>query len=117
LSIGSVIGGASIALVTVVAWFVAWVTAWRRKEVVRPLFLCVPLVAMLGQMHFGIQYPIDIVGPIKGVYMQFASPSLYALFGLAVAWLWKRPWARPLSVVQLIALAAVSAYTIYCRLV
>ena len=114
-SIASSIGGASIALATAVAWAVALVSTWKRKEMVRPLFLFMPLVAVLGQLHFGVQYPVDIVGPIKGVYMQFASAPLYALFGLAVAWLWERAWLRPLAIVELAALGAVAAYTIYCR--
>jgi hypothetical protein len=117
LSIASAVGGAAIALVTTAAWVVAFVTTLRRKEVVRPLFLFMPLVAVLGQLHFGIQYPVDLVGPIKGLYMQFASAPLYALFGLAVAWLWNRPRWRPLAMLELAALGGVAAYTIYCRVV
>jgi hypothetical protein len=116
-SIASAIGGATIALATAVAWIVAFLTTWKRKEVVRPLFLFMPLIAVMGQMHFGVKYPVDLVGPIKGIYMQFASTPLYALFGLAVAWLWKRPWLRPLAMLELAALGAVAAYTIYCRVV
>jgi hypothetical protein len=115
LSVASAGGGAAIALATTVAWFSAFATTWRRKEVVRPLFLIMPLVAVVGQLHFGVKYPVDLVGPIKGLYMQFASPALYALFGLAVAWLWKKPWLRPLAMVELAALGAVAAYTVYCR--
>jgi len=115
LSVASAIGGAAIAFVTVAAWIGAFATTWRRKEVVRTVFLFVPLVAVVGQLHFGVKYPIDIVGPIKGIYMQFASAPLYALFGLGVAWLWKRPWVRPLAILELAALGAVAIYTIYCR--
>jgi len=38
-------------------------------------------------------------------------PPLYALFGVAVAWLWRRPRWRALAVVEMGALAVVAAYS------
>jgi hypothetical protein len=109
-------GGLVIALVTVAAWLaVAW-QALRRRRPDWQLFLAVPLLTLLAQLHFAWQYPFEFLGVVKGIYLQYGAPPLYALFGLGVAWLWRRPVGRPLAVVALASLGLVAGYTVYCRL-
>jgi 4-amino-4-deoxy-L-arabinose transferase-like glycosyltransferase len=109
-------GGLVIALVTVAAWLaVAW-QALRRRRADWQLFLAVPLLTLLAQLHFAWKYPFESLGVVKGVYLQYGAPPLYALFGLGVAWLWRRPIGRPFAVVALASLGLVASYTVYCRL-
>ena len=116
LSCLSVIGGTVMALLTVLAWLAAARWLWRRPRDPRPVLLLVALLALLGQMHFATKYPNDDFGPIKGAYMQFVAPILCGLFGLAVAWMWRRVWARAGAVVALAALLLVFVYSADCRL-
>ncbi len=112
----SVAGGAMIALTTAIAWLCVVRGLWRRRDLPRLLLLTAPLLALLGQIHGVVVYPFDYQGPIKGMYMQFASAPLFALFGLSVSWLTSRRATLPLAVVEGLALAAVAAYTIYARM-
>ena len=75
----------------------------------------VPLLVVVGQLHYATAYPFDFQGVVKGVYAHCGSPPLYAAFGLAVAWLWQRRRLRPFALANLAALAAVASYTFYCR--
>ena len=113
LSCLSVIGGTLISALTVLAWFGAlrWMRA--RPQDPRAVLLFLPLVALLGQIHFAIKYPNDNFGPIKGAYLQFVTPILSALFGLAVAWMWRRRAAG--AVAALVALLMVVVYIADCR--
>jgi hypothetical protein len=118
----SVMGGTLIALVTVVAWFGAARVLWRRRDDGEPdprfVLLVVPVLALLGLMHFVTKYPNDNLGPIKGAYLQFAAPVMCALFGLGVSWMWERRARRRWRVAALTALGAlalVAAYTIHAR--
>ena len=90
----SVTAGTLIALVTVIAWFAAVRALWRRREDGEPdprfALLLAPLGALIGQIHFATKYPNDNFGPIKGAYLQFVAPVLCALFGVGVAWMWRR---------------------------
>jgi hypothetical protein len=116
LSRYSVMGGTLIALLTLVAWFgaVAWLR--RRPSDPRSVLLVIPLLALLGQMHFATKYPNDDFGPIKGAYMQFVAPILCGLFGLAVSWMWRRVWARAGAIAAFAALLLVFVYSVDCRL-
>jgi len=116
LSRFSVMGGTVIALLTLLAWFGAAKGLWRRPSDPRLVLLLIPLLALLGQMHFATKYPNDDFGPIKGAYMQFVAPILCGLFGLAVAWMWRRIWARAGAVVAFAALLLVFVYSADCRL-
>lgn len=120
LSIGA---GTIIALITVIAWFAAARVLWRRREDGAPdprfALLLAPFGALIGQLHFATKYPNDNFGPIKGAYLQFVAPVLCALFGAAVAWMWRRRAAVRWRVAALIALGAVAlvaAYSINARL-
>lgn len=112
----SAMGGALIALTTVVAWVIGAARVIRARDAARLLLCIAPGFALLGQLHFAVRYPVDTQGPTKGLYMQFASAPLLAIFGLAVAWLAGKRWTRPLLVLEALAVAAVAAYTIYARL-
>ena len=116
LSCLSVIGGTVIALLTLLAWFGAARALRRRPADPRVVLLIVPLLALLGQLHFATKYPDDDFGPIKGAYLQFVAPILCGLFGLAVAWMWRRVRARAGAVAALAALLLVLVYTVDCRL-
>jgi hypothetical protein len=117
----SVVGGTLIALVTMIAWFAAARRLWRRRDDGEPdprfALLLAPLVGLLGQLHFAIKYPNDNFGPIKGAYLQFIAPVLCALFGVGVAWMWRRGgwrWRTP-AVMVLGGLALVAAYSLQAR--
>jgi hypothetical protein len=115
LSARSVIGGAAIALVTIFAWLGAARALWRRSDDPRLVLLLMPLAALLGQLHFAVRYPNDSWGPIKGTYLQFVAPILSGLFGLGVAWLWRRWITRVAALFAIGALGLVAGYVGYCR--
>ncbi len=110
------IAGSFIALVTLIAWCAAMRWAVRAREHGFVAALCAPLVALVGQLHFAWGFPVDGMGPVKGLYMQFSAPVLYALFGLAVAWLWRKGRAgQAVAGLCFTSLGLVGWYTIYCR--
>jgi hypothetical protein len=78
--------------------------------------LAIPLFAVLGQLHFAVQYPIDSEGMVKSIYVRFGAAPLCATFGVAVAWLWKRRSPRALAALELVAVVAVAVYAIGCRI-
>jgi hypothetical protein len=116
LSCLSVTGGTFIALLTVLAWFGAMKRMRHRPQDPRAALLLIPPLALLGQIHFATKYPDDDFGPIKGAYVQFVAPILCALFGLAVAWMWRRVWARAGAIAAFGALLLVFVYIADCRL-
>lgn len=89
-AVGSAVGGTGIALAVVIAWLAAFGWLWRIADYGRLTILLVPLMAVLGQLHFAISLPFDNWGVVKGLYMQFGCSPLYALTGVAAAWLWIR---------------------------
>lgn len=111
----SVIGGVPIALSTAIAWLWAAAVCVRRRSTVLLGFLLAPLLALVGQLHFAVAYPVDHEGPIKGIYLQFASLPLYALFGVAMEKLTTRRSTLPLAALGLLGVLAVTAYTVYAR--
>jgi len=115
LSCLSVIGGTVIALLTLLAWFAALRRLLGRPPDPRFVLLVVPLLALLGQLHFATKYPNDNFGPIKGAYMQFVAPILCGLFGVATAWMWRRARARVGAVAALAAVLLVFLYVADCR--
>jgi hypothetical protein len=112
----SAAGGVVIALATAIAWLYVGRALWRRRDLSRLLLLLAPAAAVLGLLHFVVKYPFDYQGPIKGMYLQFASAPLFALFGLALSWSASRRATLPLFVIQGLALAAVTIYTFYARM-
>ena len=116
LSCLSTIGGTVLAALAFAAWIGSLRAMKRRPADPRLVLLLLPPLAILGQMHFSTKYPDDDFGTIKGTYVQFVAPILCGLFGLAVAWMWRRARARAGAVVALAALGLVALYTIDCRL-
>lgn len=119
-AVGSAVAGTAIAFAVIAAWFGAWIFLWRSRDHGRLTLLLVPLVALAGQLHFAISLPFDHQGVVKGLYMQFGCSPLYALVGVAAAWL----WTRRASKVHLgafagliVALGVVGVYAVFCRFV
>ena len=117
----SVMGGTLIALITVIAWFGAARALWRRRDDGEPdprfALLLAALGAFLALVHFVTKYPNDTLGPLKGAYLQFVAPVLCALFGVGVAWMWRRArwrWRVP-ALAAMGAIALVAAYSIHAR--
>jgi 4-amino-4-deoxy-L-arabinose transferase-like glycosyltransferase len=106
--------GTLIALTTAAAFFLAMLALWRRRDVAALAMLSVPLLALLGQLHFAVQFPVDREGMVKGSYLQIAALPLAALFASALAWLWRRPLGRLLAGLNLAALAGVAGYLLIC---
>lgn len=115
LSCLSTIGGTILAALALAAWLGGWRALRTRPPDRRLVLLLMPLLAVVGQMHFSTKYPNDNFGTIKGTYMQFVAPILFGLTGMAVAWMWRRTWARAGAIVAIGALSLVTVYTIDCR--
>jgi len=115
LSRGAVIGGTIILLGTLAAWAVCLLKTFRRRDWGLFALLLAPLLATLIALFFAVKYPYDTHGVVKGVYIQFGAPPLYAMFGMAVAWAGARRHRWPILAVLLLGLAAVAAYTFCCR--
>jgi hypothetical protein len=109
----SVAGGTVIALMTALAFIAALVVVLLRRDWERVALLLVPLVALVGQLHFAVFYPYDDQGPVKGLYLQFAAAPLYGIAGLAVGWLLRRRWWRIAVIIPVVALLPIVGYVLY----
>jgi 4-amino-4-deoxy-L-arabinose transferase-like glycosyltransferase len=109
-------GGTLIFFATVCAWLVAAPRVYRSREWGLLALLAIPLFTLLAALHFAIKYPVDNYGVVKGVYMQFGAPPMYALFGLAVAWTAQKRNRWLLFAALMAALWLVASYSFYCRL-
>jgi 4-amino-4-deoxy-L-arabinose transferase-like glycosyltransferase len=116
LGVAAFAGGTVVFVTTIVALVLALRDRWRRRDFAMVAMLLAPCFAVLALMFFSTKYPINFYGTVKGLYVQFAGPPLYALFGVAVAHLWSRRRLRPVAVVALAGYAPVLIYTLYCRL-
>lgn len=113
----SVAGGMLITVATMVAFVAALATALVRRDLQLFALLLIAMLAAIGQLFYATRNPLDSHGVIKGAYLQFAAPPLYALFGFAVAWLWHRGrHCRWIAGVELCSLVLVAAYTLYARI-
>ncbi len=110
----SVAAGLVIGIATVVALVLAALSLLRQRDMGLLVVVVVPVAAVLGALHFSVKFPFDDEGMVKGTYLQFAAGPLFALFGVAVSWLWQRPALRVFAVGEMCALAIVSAYTVHC---
>lgn len=113
LARGAAVGGVFIAAATIAAWALCLRALYRRRSHGLFVVLLLPLLALLGQLHFAIKYPIDNMGMVKGHYMQFAAAPLFALYGVAMSFLWRR--SRALFLVEAWALLMVALYTLGTR--
>ena len=111
----SVAGGLVITLVALGALAVALRSRWRTRDAAAVALLTAPLAAALGQLHFAISFPFDNQGVVKAHYLMFATPALFAMYGVAVVALARHRFLRVLAVIALAALALVCAYTLRTR--
>jgi hypothetical protein len=108
----SVVAGSLLALVLAVTTVLAGRWLWRLRDP-RLALVLLPVLGVLGQMHFATRYPADTDGPIKGTYVQFAMLPAFALVGLAFETLARDParWKRRLGGLIALAVLAVALYT------
>jgi hypothetical protein len=111
----SMLAGTLIAAVTMVAWAVASARAWTARDWVTVALLLVPLTGVAAQAYYAHLYPHDWLAVIKGAYVLYAMPPLYAVFGLGTAWLARR--STILALVSVAAVVTVGVYTVWCRAV
>jgi hypothetical protein len=103
----AMIGGTIIFIGTVAAWAMSMRRLLRDRKWDQLCLLLLPLLASMIALAFAVKYPYPAHGVIKGAYIQFTAPPLYAMFGLALE---RAKWP------MLAGLALVAAYSIYCRL-
>lgn len=116
LSCISVVAGSFLALVLAVTTALATRRLWRLRDS-RLVLVLLPVLGVLGQMHFATRYPADTDGPIKGTYIQFAMLPAFALIGLAFEILARDPlrWKRRLAALIGLAVLAVALYTVVMK--
>jgi len=107
----SVVSGSFVAVIMLLTGIRCVRTLWRRRDTSRLLFLVAPLVGILGQLHFATHFALDIEGPVKGSYLQFACLPLCALFGLGVTGgIWRKK--KLLLLLPIAALMGITGYTV-----
>jgi hypothetical protein len=111
----SMLAGTLIAAMTTMAWAILCVRSWSTRNWAALALLLVPASGVAAQAWYAHVYPHDWLAVIKGAYVFYAAPPLFAAFGLGVAWLARR--ARVLAAVPLLACAVVAAYTLWSRAV
>jgi hypothetical protein len=111
----SAVGGTVIALGTAAAFVACLYFELRKRRWGIVALLLGAGLAMLSGLNFAIQYPLDDLGVIKGTYLQFGAPPLYAMFGVAVGWAQRKPSRWILLAVFLTSLWFVASYTLFCR--
>ncbi len=111
----AMVGGTLLFLAILSVWLVAMWRVLRSCDVGRLALLLIPLLMLLAALQFAVAYPVDDYGVIKSVYMMFAAPPLFALFGVAVAWSLRRPTRWPLFAALGLSLSWVGWYSVVCR--
>jgi 4-amino-4-deoxy-L-arabinose transferase-like glycosyltransferase len=111
----SVMGGTLITFATSVAFAACLLRGLRGHRWDIVALLLGAGLALLSALYFAILYPTDVNGVIKGNYVQFGAPPLYAMFGVAVDWAKRKPSRWVLLCGLLASLWFVAAYTLYCR--
>jgi hypothetical protein len=113
---GSVVAGTLLAVTAAITTSLLLLRAWKRRNGAALALLFLPIVALVGQLYFATAFPIDSGGMVKGLYMQFASPPLYAAVGVAASWLRRRSrLGGVLAFVIIGSVAVVGAYSVACR--
>jgi hypothetical protein len=112
----SVVAGSLLALVLAVTTALVGRTLWRRRDP-RLVLVLLPVLGVLGQLHFATRYATDQDGPIKGTYVQFAMLPAFAVVGLAFEVLARDPvrWKRRLAGLIGLAVLAVAIYTVVMK--
>jgi len=112
----SVVGGTVVFFSMLAAGVAAAYTVWRRRDYARLAILMAPLFTLIAALHFAVSCPVDDYGVVKGVYLMFTAPPLFALFGLAVDWARKQPVRWPVLVILIGSLVVLGYYSVVCRL-
>jgi hypothetical protein len=113
---GSVVAGTLLAVTAAITTGVLLWWAWKRRSGAALALLSLPIVALVGQLYFATAFPIDSGGMVKGLYMQFASPPLYATVGVAASWLRRRSrLGAVLAFAVMASIALVGFYSLACR--
>jgi hypothetical protein len=111
----SAIGGTILLVGAVGAGAACLLRTFQARNWGRFCLALVPGVVSALALYAATKYPFDRNGVIKGAYMLFGAPPMYAFYGLAVDWARARRWRRPLAALLLLGLAFVAVYTVYCR--
>lgn len=112
----AIAGGTVVFFAAVLAWLASAKRLAEQRDFSRLFLLMVPLAALAGALQWTTAYPVDGYGVVKGIYMTFAAPPLYALFGVAVGWARQNPLRWPVLGLCLFALLLVANYSLVCRL-
>lgn len=113
LSRVSVAGGAVLACGTIASLVAVLRRGWQARRADWLFVALAPIVATAGLLHFATTYPIDYLGMVKGAYLVYVAPLLCVLAGLGFQWSLDR--SRALAAIWVVALLAIAAYTLYCR--
>lgn len=111
----AVVGGTVMFLAVVLTWIACAFRLFQVKGWGLLSLLLVPLLVLVASLHFATNYPLDRYGVVKGVYMQFGAPPLFALFGVAVAWSTRAWWRFPFLAVLAGGFWLVTSYTVLAR--
>jgi hypothetical protein len=113
---GATVGGTFIFFAAVAGYLAALRRTFGLRDYGRLTVLLVTLSMFAATVHFATAYPLDMYGVVKGVYMSFGAPPLYAAFGLTAGWAARARRRLPLFGILVASLLLVAAYSIYCRL-
>ncbi|MCB9647601.1 MAG: glycosyltransferase family 39 protein [Deltaproteobacteria bacterium] len=106
--------GIAIALFTAIAFAVIALRSLRERDAGALAALSVSALVLLGQLHFAIRIPKDDMGVVKGSYLQFGTAPLFVVWGLGMAWLYRRGGAwRAVFGLQAVALLTLLAYDLH----
>jgi hypothetical protein len=115
LGSGAMVAGTWMALLAGIAFFVGAARAWRDRDLPRGFLLASCAVSMAAALYFAFRFPFDDMGVVKGHYVQYAAPPLYALFGVAAVRIRDRR-GMAIQGLSYAAVAALAVYTLYARL-
>jgi hypothetical protein len=113
---GAMAGGTVVFFAAALAWVAAARRTLRFRDFGRLTVILAPLSMLVATIQFATAYPVDLYGVVKGIYMSFGAPPLYAAFGIATGWAARSPRRLPVLVLLMASLVAIAIYSIDCRL-
>ena len=116
LARAAVVGGTVIFVATLFGWVAALRRTFRFRDYGRLTVVFVPLSMLAATIQFATKYPVDLYGVVKGIYMSFGTPPLYAAFGIAAGWAVRTRRRLPVFGALVASLLMVAAYSVDCRL-
>jgi hypothetical protein len=117
LSRASTAAGTLLAIVLVAGVLGIGRRLWGKGDP-RLALVLLPVVGVLGQMHFATNFPADTDGPVKGTYIQFAMLPAFGIVGVVFEALLRRRrnWSRAFAAMIAAAVVVVAAYTMTVKL-